>query len=54
MVPASLRSSGSRGWRGGDRAAGVKRLGREAEQSLPSSVAVRDGGVIPPFPHVSS
>jgi hypothetical protein len=33
---------------------GVKRLGREAGQSLPSSAEVKNGGATPPFPHTSS
>jgi hypothetical protein len=32
----------------------VKRPGREADNSLPSSAEVKNGGVIPPLPHMSS
>jgi hypothetical protein len=32
----------------------VKRLGREADHSPPSSVDVENGGAIPPLPHTSS
>jgi hypothetical protein len=30
----------------------VKRLGREADDSPPSAAEVKNGGAIPPFPHV--
>jgi hypothetical protein len=33
---------------------GVKRLGREADYSYPSSAEVKTGGAIPPLPHMSS
>jgi hypothetical protein len=33
---------------------GVKRPGREAEHSPPSSAAVENSRSIPPFPHTSS
>jgi hypothetical protein len=33
---------------------GLKRLGREADNSPPSSAEVKNGGIIPPLPHVSS
>jgi hypothetical protein len=33
---------------------GVKRLGREADHLNPSSAEVKNGGAIPPFPHMSS
>jgi hypothetical protein len=33
---------------------GVKRSGREADHSLPSSAKVKDGGAMPPLPHTSS
>jgi hypothetical protein len=33
---------------------GVKRPGREAGHSPPSSAEVKNGGAIPPFPHMSS
>jgi hypothetical protein len=32
----------------------VKRLGREADHSLPSSAKVKNSGAIPPLPHTSS
>jgi hypothetical protein len=32
---------------------GVKRQGREADRSPPSSAEVKDGGAVPPFPHKS-
>jgi hypothetical protein len=33
---------------------GVKQLVREADRSLPSGAEVKNGGAIPPFPHVCS
>jgi hypothetical protein len=33
---------------------GIRRLGREADRSSPPSVEVKNGGAIPPLPHVSS
>jgi hypothetical protein len=33
---------------------GVKRLGREADQSPPSSAEVKNGWTVPPLPHMSS
>jgi hypothetical protein len=33
---------------------GVKRLGREADHSPPSSTEVKNGGAIPSLPHISS
>jgi hypothetical protein len=33
---------------------GVKRSRREADHSPPSSVEVKNGGAIPPLPHMSS
>jgi hypothetical protein len=33
---------------------GVKRPGREADYSLPSGAEVKDGGTLPPLPHMSS
>jgi hypothetical protein len=33
---------------------GVKRLGREADHSPPSSAEVKNGGAIPPLPTMSS
>jgi hypothetical protein len=41
--PPSLLSNGYRGF-------GVKRPGREADHSPPSSAEVRNGGAIPPLP----
>jgi hypothetical protein len=38
-------------WVLGDRLPGVKRPGREADHSPPSSAEVRNGGAIPPLPH---
>jgi hypothetical protein len=32
---------------------GVKRPGREPDHSPPSSAEVKNGGAIPPFPHMS-
>jgi hypothetical protein len=32
---------------------GVKRQGREADRTPPSSVEVKDGGAVPQFPHTS-
>jgi hypothetical protein len=32
----------------------VKRLGRDADHSPPSSVEVKNGGAIPPLPDISS
>jgi hypothetical protein len=34
--------------------AGVKRLGREADHSLPSRAEVKNGGAIPPLHRMSS
>jgi hypothetical protein len=31
---------------------GLKRPGREADHSSPSSAEIKNGGVIPPLPHV--
>jgi hypothetical protein len=33
---------------------GIKRPGREADHSPPSSAGVKNGGAIPPLPHASS
>jgi hypothetical protein len=33
---------------------GVKRQGREVDRSPPSSARVKEGGGIPPLPHISS
>jgi hypothetical protein len=33
---------------------GVKRQGREADHSLPSSAEIKNGGAMPPLPHMSS
>jgi hypothetical protein len=33
---------------------GVKRQGREADHSPPSSVEVKNGRVVPPLPHTST
>jgi hypothetical protein len=33
---------------------GIKRQGREADRSPPSSAEVNNGGAIPPLPHMSS
>jgi hypothetical protein len=33
---------------------GVKRLGRESDNSPPSSAEVKNGGAIPPLPNMSS
>jgi hypothetical protein len=33
---------------------GVKRPAREADHSAPSSAEVKNGGAIPPLPHMSS
>jgi hypothetical protein len=33
---------------------GVKRPGHETDPSLPSNVKVKNGGAIPPLPHMSS
>jgi hypothetical protein len=33
---------------------GVKRLGREADPTPPSSAVIKNGGAIPSFPHTSS
>jgi hypothetical protein len=33
---------------------GIKPPGREADHSPPSSAKVKNGGAMPPFPHVSS
>jgi hypothetical protein len=33
---------------------GLKRQGREADHSPPSSAEVKNGGAIPPLPHTSS
>jgi hypothetical protein len=35
-------------------APGVKRPGCEAAHSSPSSTEIKNGGAIPPFPHMSS
>jgi hypothetical protein len=32
----------------------IKKLGREADRSPPSIAEVRNGGAVPPFPHISS
>jgi hypothetical protein len=45
--PTSLVSTEYRGLR-------VKRLGVEPDHSLPSGAEAKYGGVIPPFPHMSS
>jgi hypothetical protein len=47
--PPSLLSSGT-----GDDSLRVKRPGREADHSLPSSGEIKNSGAIPPLPHVSS
>jgi hypothetical protein len=36
------------------RVLGVKRPGRDDNQSLPSSAQVKNGGAMPPLPHTSS
>jgi hypothetical protein len=41
-------------WVPGVLALKVKRPGREADNSLPSSAEVKNGGAIPPLPHTSS
>jgi hypothetical protein len=41
-------------WVPGGLSVGVKRLGREADHSHPSSAEVKNGGAIPPLLHVSS
>jgi hypothetical protein len=33
---------------------GIKRPGREADHSPPSSAEVKNGGALPPLPHMSS
>jgi hypothetical protein len=38
----------------GGNSLGVKRPGREADHSPPSSTEVKNGGAIPPLPHISS
>jgi hypothetical protein len=47
--PTSLLSNGYRGL-----FPGVKRPGREADHSPPTSVEVKNGGSIPPLPHMCS
>jgi hypothetical protein len=47
--PSSLLSNGYRVL-----STGVKRLGREADHSPPFCAEVKNGGAIPPFPHMSS
>jgi hypothetical protein len=41
-------------WVPGAISSGVKRQGREADHSPPSSVEVKNGGAIAPLPHTSS
>jgi hypothetical protein len=41
-------------WVSGLLSLGVKRLGREVDRSSPSSVEVKNGGAIPPLPHIYS
>jgi hypothetical protein len=41
-------------WVPGVLSRGVKRRGREADCSPPSSAEVKNGGAIPPLPHISS
>jgi hypothetical protein len=48
--PLSLLSNGYRG----ALFPGVKRLGREADHSPPSSSEVKNGGAVPPLPYLSS
>jgi hypothetical protein len=40
-------------WVPGDLSPGVKQTGHEAEQWSPSSAKVKNGGAIPPLPHIS-
>jgi hypothetical protein len=41
-------------WVPGALSPGVKRQGREADHSPPFSAEVKNGGAIPPIPHMSS
>jgi hypothetical protein len=41
-------------WVPGPLSPGLKRQGREADHSPPSSDEVKNGGAIPPLPHMSS
>jgi hypothetical protein len=41
-------------WVSGTTSPGVKRPGREADHSPPFSAEVKNGGAIPPLPHMSS
>jgi hypothetical protein len=41
-------------WTLQDPSPGVKRPGREADDSFPSSVEAKNGGAIPPLPNMSS
>jgi hypothetical protein len=41
-------------WAPGALSSGVKRPGREANKSPPSSAEFKNGGSIPPLPHISS
>jgi hypothetical protein len=49
--PPSLLSNG---YRGGEISSGVKRQGHEANHSPRSTAEVKNGGAIPPLPHISS
>jgi hypothetical protein len=49
QVPPSFVSIGCRGF-----SSGIKRQGREADLSPPSSTEVKKGGVIPTLPLMSS
>jgi hypothetical protein len=41
-------------WVSGAQYLGVKRLGREADDSSPSGAEIKNGGAIPPLRHMSS
>jgi hypothetical protein len=58
-IPGNVRFSLHHSVQTGSRAhpalsPGVKRQGREADHSPPSSAVVKNGGAIPPLPHMSS
>jgi hypothetical protein len=40
-------------WAPGTHSLGLKRQGREADHSPPSSAEVKNGGDVPPFPRMS-
>jgi hypothetical protein len=51
--PASGPTQSPIQWVPGAVSLGVKRLGRDADHSAPSSAEVKNGGVITPLPHTS-